>query len=43
MEETLLKLCRGHYISLHVLAELVQRNSDFLRANYLSALIKAKN
>ncbi|MDY0292528.1 MAG: ATP-binding protein [Desulfuromonadaceae bacterium] len=42
MDEALLALCEGHYLSLHVLAELVQRNSDFLRTNYLSALIKDK-
>ena len=42
MEDALLELCRGHYISLQVLSELVQRNPDFLRADYLSPMVKDK-
>ena len=43
MQAVLLELCSGHYMSLQVLSELVQRNPDFLRANYLSQMIRDKN
>ena len=42
MENVFLELCRGHYLSLQVLADLVHRNPDFIRKDYLSALIKNK-
>lgn len=40
MEEILLSLCEGHYLSLQVLAQLVNRTPDALRQQYLKHLVE---
>lgn len=42
MEEVLLALCKDNYLTLQVIAELVNRNPDFLRISYLSPLLRTK-
>lgn len=41
MQEVLLSLARGQYLTLSVLASLVSRNSDSLRQQYLSPMVRA--
>lgn len=41
MEEVILSLCRDHFMTLSVLAELVCRNPDALRQQYLSRMVRA--
>lgn len=41
MEATLLSLCRDQYLTLSVLAQLVERNSDGLRQQYLTRMVRA--
>lgn len=41
MQEVLLSLARDQYLTLSVFAALVQRNSDSLRQQYLSPMVKA--
>ena len=40
MMEVILSVCRGRYLRLNVLAELVQRNPNSLRQKYLDQLVK---
>lgn len=40
MRQTILSLCRGHYVALSSLAELVNRDSDALRQQHLKPLAK---
>jgi len=40
MRQVLLDLCRGHYVALSSLAELVNRDPDALRQQYLKPLTK---
>lgn len=40
MQEVLLSLARGQYLTLSVLASLVSRNSDSLRQQYLSPMVR---
>lgn len=40
MQEVLLSLARGQYLTLSVLANLVSRNSDSLRQQYLSPMVR---
>ncbi|HET7865202.1 MAG TPA: hypothetical protein VFL86_12430 [Burkholderiaceae bacterium] len=40
MAEVVLSVCRGRYLRLNVLAELLERNPDSLRRNYLDELVK---
>ncbi|MDY0273851.1 MAG: hypothetical protein RBR42_00235 [Desulfomicrobium sp.] len=42
MVRTLLALCKDNYLTLQVLAELVDRNPDFLRTSYLVPLLRNK-
>lgn len=41
MERVILALCRDHFITLSVLALLVDRNADGLRQQYLSKMVRA--
>lgn len=41
MEQVILSLCRDHYVMLSALADLVNRNPDGLRQQYLSKLVRA--
>ena len=41
METVLLSLCRNQYMTLSVMAELVERNADGLRQQYLSKMVRA--
>ncbi len=40
MKAVILAVCRGRYLRLNVLAELVNRNPDSLRRNHLDELVK---
>ncbi|WP_257292395.1 hypothetical protein [Endozoicomonas sp. ONNA1] len=40
MEKTILDACRGHYLSLKVLAELLNRSPDPLRQGHLNRMVK---
>lgn len=40
MEKTILNACRGHYLSLKVLAELLNRSPDPLRQGHLNRMVK---
>jgi hypothetical protein len=42
MEAVILALCRDRYLTLNVLATLVDRNADVLRKRYLDALVKSR-
>lgn len=42
MEQVLMQLCQDQFLTLSVLAALVQRNPDGLRQQYLSKMVKAK-
>lgn len=42
MESVICELCRGHYIKLGCIAELVDRNAVSLRSQYLNPLKKAE-
>lgn len=39
MQDVLLALCSGHFITRTCLAELVSRDADSLRTQYLTALV----
>ena len=41
MEAIILKICQDRYITLNVLAKLVNRNPDALRKNYMDGLVKS--
>jgi ATP-dependent DNA helicase RecG len=41
MESVILSVCRGRYIRLNVLGELVNRNPDALRRQYMDKLVKS--
>ena len=43
MEAVLLSLCQGQYLTLSVLAQLVNRNPDGLRQQYLSKMVRAES
>ena len=40
METVILAVCAGRYLRLSALAELLRRNADSLRKNYLDHLVK---
>jgi len=40
MQQIIMSLCRGQYITLQALAQLVGRSSDALRQQYLSPMVK---
>lgn len=40
MEQTILKVCKGHYITLQAISSLVNRNPDAFRNQYLSPMVK---
>ena len=42
MEQVILAVCSGHFITLQALAELVQRQSVSLRNEYLSPMVREK-
>jgi ATP-dependent DNA helicase RecG len=42
MEQAILSVCTGRYVRLNVLAELVNRNPDALRRNYMDKLVKGQ-
>ncbi|WP_263081278.1 putative DNA binding domain-containing protein [Endozoicomonas sp. Mp262] len=42
VEETILKACQEHYLSLRVLAELLNRKPDGLRQKYLNKMVNDK-
>lgn len=41
MERVILNLCRDHYMALSALAQLVNRNPDGLRQQYLTKMVRA--
>lgn len=41
MQDVILELCRNQYLTLSVLAQLVKRNPDSLRQQYLSVMVRA--
>jgi ATP-dependent DNA helicase RecG len=41
MEQVLLNLCRGHYMTITSLAKLVNRSSDGLRQQHISRLVRS--
>jgi predicted HTH transcriptional regulator len=42
MREVILNLCQNHFLTLNVLAKLVDRNADALRKSYLNKMVKEK-
>lgn len=42
MKAAILSVCKGRYLRLNVLAELVNRNADSLRRKYLDELVKTQ-
>lgn len=40
LETIIFELCKNHYVPLSVLAELLNRNPDSLRKQYLTRLVK---
>lgn len=42
MEVVILDICKGRYLTLSVLAKLVDRNSDTLRKTHLDNLVKSR-
>lgn len=42
MEQVILEVCRGRYLRLSALAQLLARNPDSLRKNYLDKLVKTQ-
>ena len=41
-EKTVLAVCEGHFLTLQVLAQLLNRNPSSLRNNYLSPMVREK-
>ena len=42
VELVIIALCEGRYLTLKVLAELLNRSGEFLRKEYLNPMVKAK-
>lgn len=42
MHEAILAVCQGRYVRLSALAELLMRNPDSLRRNYIDVLVKSR-
>lgn len=43
LEQVLLAVCQGHYLTLHALAELVARKPISLRNDYLTPMVRARS
>ncbi|MGP4922761.1 RNA-binding domain-containing protein, partial [Pseudomonas lundensis] len=42
MQQVIITLCKGHYLTLNVLANLVKRSPDALRQQYLNGMVKSR-
>ena len=42
MQEVIITLCRDYYLTLHVLATLLNRSPDALRQQHLKGMVKSR-